>query len=67
MLKIVEREKRIPRTYKFLPRTINKLKEISSSQGKSMTTILEYLIDNFEDLTLKDEVGERRNTKTKAK
>lgn len=55
-MKIVTIDKimKIPNSYKFYPNTIKKLKDISKSQGKPMTSVLEFLIHNFDDLRFKD-------------
>jgi len=47
-------------SYKFYPKTIEQLEKISKQQGKSMTTVLEYLIDNFDKLVLKDDCDCRK-------
>lgn len=55
-LKIVSNKpKKEMKSYKFYPETVEKLEKISKQQGKSMTTVLEFLINNFDNLTLKDE------------
>lgn len=55
-LKIVSNKpKKVAKTYKFYPDTIDNLEKISKRQGKSMTTVLEFLINNFDKLALKDE------------
>lgn len=47
-------------SYKFYPKTIERLEKISKQQNKSMTTVLEYLIDNFDNLVLKDDCDCRK-------
>jgi hypothetical protein len=51
----VDKPKKIPKTYKFYPETIKKLEKISKQQGESMTTVIEYLVNNFDNLELKKE------------
>lgn len=55
-LKVIKttRVKKVAKTYTFYPETIKKLEEISKKQGKSMSTVLEYLINNFDNLELKE-------------
>lgn len=55
-LKVVsEKPNKVAKTYKFYPETIKKLEKISKQQNKSMTTVLEFLINNFDNLVLKDD------------
>jgi len=56
-LKVIkpERVKKVAKTYKFYPETIEKLEDIAKSQGKNMTTVLEFLINNFDNLELKED------------
>ena len=55
-LKIVSNKpKKVAKTYKFYPDTIDNLEKISKRQNKSMTTVLEFLINNFDKLTIKDD------------
>lgn len=60
-LKVVSKKpNKVSKTYKFYPETIAKLEKISKQQNKSMTTVLEFLIDNFDNLELKEENNYKR-------
>lgn len=55
-LKIVSNKpKKEMKCYKFHPDTIEKLQNIAKQQEKSMTTVLEFLINNFDNLVLKED------------